>query len=169
MNEATRARRRTSGIMLVGNFLGAVLAFLYFRVVDYSVSQRDVPIKWELAYFVAGLALLGVLGSIFGFRWGRPLLLVRQGAGGPVPETARRRALQFPYMMALLALTGWVFAGVIWGVVWPLLSGTFEVGKSLRSVLGITVIGGSVTTAFTSSRWNTTGGRRCRASSRRGG
>ena len=149
MNEATRARRRTSGITLIGNFLGAVLAFLYFRVIDYSASQRDVPItRWELAYFVAGLALLGVLGSIFGFRWGRPLLLVREGVAGPVSETARRRALQFPYMMALLALVGWVLAGVLWGVVWPLLSGTFEVGESVRSVLGITVIGGSVTTAF---------------------
>ena len=53
-----------------------------------------------------------------------------------------------PYTVAGLTAVGWVLAGLIWGVVWPLLAGTFELETALRSIFGITVLAGSVATAF---------------------
>jgi hypothetical protein len=50
--------------------------------------------------------------------------------------------------MAALSLGGWALAGVAFGVVWPWLQGTFFLGNALRLIFGITVVGGSVTTAF---------------------
>jgi adenylate cyclase len=61
----------------------------------------------------------------------------------------RRRALQFPYFLAGLSLLGWTVAGLIWGVLWPLLAGVFSPYHSLRQLFGNTVIAGGVTTAFT--------------------
>jgi adenylate cyclase len=60
----------------------------------------------------------------------------------------RRRALVLPYATAALSLAGWTVAGVAWAVVWPWLLGTFSLPSALRQIFGITVVGGSVTTAF---------------------
>src|SRR5262249_5589812 len=43
---------------------------------------------------------------------------------------------------------GWVLAGVIWGVVWPTVTGGFNPRLSLRLFFGITVIAGTVATVF---------------------
>jgi adenylate cyclase len=57
-------------------------------------------------------------------------------------------ALLLPYALAGITLAGWGLAGVLWGIVWPLLAGTFSPTRSARLVFGITGIGGLVTTAF---------------------
>jgi MFS family permease len=50
--------------------------------------------------------------------------------------------------MAGLSLLGWTLAGIIWGVIWPLLAGVFTPYHSLRQLFGNTVIAGGVTVAF---------------------
>src|SRR6266581_7176913 len=44
-----------------------------------------------------------------------------------------------------LVFGGWVMAGVVWGVVWPLLAGTFTLPSAVRAGIGITAVGGVVT------------------------
>jgi len=66
----------------------------------------------------------------------------------PGSAEARRRALLFPWAMAASTLSAWVVAGVIFGVVGPLLAGWFTVSSALRAMIGITAVGGVVTAAI---------------------
>jgi adenylate cyclase len=149
MNTNT-GRWRTTATMLLGNQLGAVLTFFYFNFVDYTATEATVEVTpGEVAYFVVGLGMLGLAGYWWGTRWGRPLRLAGNGTlWERNTALARRRALLLPYAFAAITLVGWVLAGVIWGVVWPWLAGSFSLADSLRRVFGITCIAGSVTTAF---------------------
>jgi len=135
-------------ITFVGNFIGAVVAFLYFRVVDYAVVTTPKPI--EVAYSLVIFALLIAVGSRLTERWLRPLSraaeldrLPAKGAG-----LVRRRVLLFPYFLAGVVFTGWVLAGLIWGVLLRLPGGTLTLHEALRQIFGTTVIAGGVTTAF---------------------
>ena len=137
-------------INAVGNLLGAIVAFLYFRVVDPSTtggSRAGLP---EIVYSIVIFAALVVIGQRFGSRWLAPL--TRAGLGEPLsPREAamiRRRALLFPYFLAGLTFTGWVLAGLIYGVGIPFLKGYLTFSQAARQVFGLTVIAGSVTTAF---------------------
>ena len=146
-------------ISVVGNLIGAVLAFCYFRFIDYAAA--DVPRVGiaEIVYSVVVFGLMVVLLQSWGNRWARPLTRWSGPEGVPASTVAlvRRRALLFPYAVAMLTCVGWVLAGVLWGVVWPLLDGRFSAYRAVRQVFGITVIAGSVTTAFVffafESRW----------------
>ena len=44
--------------------------------------------------------------------------------------------------MALLTFTGWATAGLLWGVLWPLLAGSFALEAALRQLFGITFVSG---------------------------
>ncbi len=103
-----------------------------------------------MAYFVVVFGLAVGIGLLLSRLWRRPLRdWVLEPARSDVAEvTVRRRALLLPYAMAGLSLGGWVLAGVAFGVVRPWLQGTFSLGNALRLIFGITVVGGSVTTAF---------------------
>jgi adenylate cyclase len=101
-----------------------------------------------VAYSIAAFSLLGGLGYVLGSRWSRGLSRESVTSDPAERLALKRRALLFPYVIAALALAGWVLAGVLWGVVWPWLAGAFTLRASLRSMFGITVIGGGVTTAF---------------------
>ena len=144
--------RRLRGTMIAGNLLGAILTFLYFRVVDPGVTAAAGSVSaGEVAISLAAFGSLVAVGSWLGLRWLSPLATFHgSDAGGPAAPSPllRRRALQVPYVMACHTLSGWVLAGVIWGVVWPTLSGGFRGGLSLRLFFGITGIAGSVATVF---------------------
>src|ERR671923_1435204 len=123
----------------VANLFGAVMAFVYFRFIDPITSGPAVT--WlEVVFSVASFTALTMVGARLGTRWAAPIFA---GAAGS-PET-RRRALLFPWVIAGITLVGWVIAGVIWGVVGPLLFGTFTVSSAIRAVIGITAVGGIVT------------------------
>ena len=47
-----------------------------------------------------------------------------------------------PAFMALLTFTGWAAAGLLWGVLWPLLAERFELEAALRQLFGITFVSG---------------------------
>ena len=137
-------------ISATGNLLGAVVAFLYFRVVDPSTTGGSRPGLREIVYSIVIFAALVGIGQAYSSRWMAPL--ARAGLGEPLPprEAAlvRRRALLYPYFLAGLTFTGWIMAGLIYGVGIPFLIGHLTFSQAARQVFGITVIAGGVTTAF---------------------
>ena len=142
--EAPRKRRyRFMRLIQACNLVGAVLAFLYFRVIDPLASDRAVT--WaDIAFFVCACALLGVIGIGLSTRLTAPLINPERHD----PREVRRAAIMFPYSMTALSMLGWVLAGVLFGVIWPWLIGTLTLEAVARTFFGVTVIGGGVTAAF---------------------
>ncbi len=136
-------RLSITAISLSGNLLGALLTFFYFRFIDSATSGPPVG-PGEILFFAIGFsALLGF--GVWRMRlWTRPLM---SGQGSADPEVRRRAAL-FPLKFASLNAWMWVLAGVLWGVVGPLLLGHFTPGGAIRQMFGITCIAGTVSTAF---------------------
>src|SRR5437867_2105736 len=134
-------RGQLAWIILPVNLLAAVVVFTSSRFVDYAtVEIAHVPLAGELAYFVIGLAALIAAGVVLGVRWAAPLADV--ATPGPGGDLARRRAAQMPWAVAAITAIGWGLAGVIWGIVWPLLFGTFVPFRSARTVIGIVIVTG---------------------------
>jgi adenylate cyclase len=100
-----------------------------------------------IAFFVVGFGTLLSAGVMWGSRWSRPL-------SGPLPpsgpdaELVRRRAILVPYVFGALAFAGWIGAGLVWGVLYPVLWGFFTPARSVRSLFGITCVAGTVTAAL---------------------
>ena len=146
--DVRRVFARLTLTQLLGNLVGALLTWFYFRFVDYTAPQFRAEIsRNEIVFFIVAFAALICTGIVFGSRWSRPL-------SGPVPpsgagaDVARRRAIMVPYMFAAIAFAGWIGAGVLWGVIYPLIWGFFTPASSLRSIFGITFVAGSVTAAL---------------------
>ncbi|MGH7301625.1 MAG: hypothetical protein ACREJE_14520, partial [Candidatus Rokuibacteriota bacterium] len=134
-------------ILVVGNLLGAIVAFVYFRVVDHASVLP--PVRWfDVIVSIFLFALIVGGGTWLSSLWTRPLNRELPSLSPAEAELVRRRALLFPYVLAGLSIAGWTLAGLIWGVVWPLLAGVFSPYSSLRAIFGNTVIAGGVTTAF---------------------
>ena len=146
--DPTVPRLRISGISVLANLLGALLTYFYFRFVDYAAVEGRVT--WgEIVFFVLGFGLLAGVGTWWGRRWSRPLEI--GGEAGPAEARladVRWRAILLPYVLAGLNFVGWVLAGVIWGGVWPLIHGHFSLARMARSMVGITLVAGTVTAAF---------------------
>ena len=137
-------------ITTTGNLLGATLAFLYFRVVDHAASRLP-PLRWiDVIVSIIVFALLVGSGIRISRPWIRPLNRVAELATLPPAEAdlIRRRALLYPYFLAGLSFLGWTLAGLIWGVLWPILAGVFSPFHLLRQLFGIIVIAGGTTVAF---------------------
>jgi adenylate cyclase len=134
----------------VGNLLGAIVAFLYFRVVDYAAANSPRVGPFEVVISLVLFALLVGVGYSLSQPWVRSLSRVADlSVLTPLEaQLVRRRALLFPYFIAGLTLIGWMLAGLIWGVVLPFLGGRFSLYQSLRQIFGTTVIAGGITTAF---------------------
>jgi adenylate cyclase len=132
-------------IFLPANLLGALVTFGYFRFVDPTGGRRPGP--GELLYFVVFFGALVFVGFQLGTRWSRPLM-AGTPPPGPAGDDVRRRAIQFPWFIAALHQAAWTLAGVIWGVMWPVITGIFEPGQALRAFFGISVVAGFATTAF---------------------
>ena len=137
-------------ILGLGNLLGALVSFFYFRFIDSTAAELPGVGVVEIGYSIVAFSFLAGSGYLIGRRWSAPLMRWRESKDLPAAavETARRRALQFPYALAAISVLGWLLAGVLWGVVWPLLAGTFAPHRMLRSLLGNTVIAGGVTCTF---------------------
>jgi adenylate cyclase len=138
-------------ISAIGNLLGAIVAFLYFRVIDIEAANAPPVGVREIVYSILIFAALVGIGQWYNSRWMAPL--ARAGSGEPLAPgevaVVRRRALLFPYFVAGLTATGWVMAGLIYSIGLPLLlGGAVSVSGAARQVFGLTVIAGSVTTAF---------------------
>ena len=141
----------TPTVNVAGNFLGALVAFLYFRLVDPTAAEQPRIGVHEIVYSLVVFAALVAVGHWYNHRWVSPI--ARAAAGQVVTDvdaaTIRRRALLFPYVLAWRTFTGWAMAGVIWGAILPfVMRHPLSPYQSLRVIFGVTVIAGSVTTAF---------------------
>jgi adenylate cyclase len=152
MDTARAGRLGFIGRTQARNVLGAVLSFVYFRVIDPLAAERPVS-RADIVFFVCACALLGVVGVAIGTRVARPLLQPDRHD----PRDVRRAAIMLPYTMAAVAMLGWTLAGVIFGVLWPWVTGTLSIRSALRGLFGVTVLGGGVTAMFiflsTERRW----------------
>ena len=133
--------------MPLANLPGALLVFFYFRFIDSVASEFPVG-RAEIVFFVVAFTLISGAGAVLVNLWMRPLLHALVTGEGRDDLDVRRRALLCPWMIAGVTAVGWVMAGLAWGVVWPLIAGTFQLRVALRSVFGIAGVGGTVVTAL---------------------
>jgi adenylate cyclase len=133
---------------LLGNLVGALLTWFYFRFVDFTAPQFQAKISSaEIVFFVTCFGGLIAVATAWGSRWSRPLDGSDPAASAD-PELVRRRAIMLPYVFGALAFTGWVGAGLVWGVAYPLIWGFFTPARSVRLLFGITCVAGTVTAAL---------------------
>src|SRR5216684_246094 len=138
------------GILGVGNLLGALVSFFYFRFVDSTAAELPDVGLLEIVYSIVAFGVLVFIGYRVGRRWADPLISWRGPEGLPDATIAmtRRRALLLPYALAGISVVGWLLAGVIWGVVLPYLAGILVPHRIARVIFGTTVIAGGVTCTF---------------------
>src|SRR5437867_1308943 len=135
--DVKRVFAKLTWTQLLGNLFGALLTWFYFRFVDYTAAQFQAQIsRGEIVYFVLGFAALIAVGIAWGSRWARPLERADPTAGADA-ALVRRRAILVPYVFAALSFGGWILAGLVWGVLYPILWGIFSPARSLRSAVGI--------------------------------
>jgi len=142
MRPSPSIRQRLLRLLVFGNLGGAVLTFVYFREVD-PIAEGIRMGGGEIAFFALGFSLLSVAGRIASARWMRPITQAGLELPTRVADSmVRRRVLLMPAFMALLTFTGWAAAGLIWGVLWPVLVGSFALEAALRQLFGITFVSG---------------------------
>ncbi len=142
MRPSPSIRQRLVRLLLFGNLGGAVLTFVYFREVDPIAGGIRLG-GGEIAFFALGFSLLSVVAWIASARWMRPIAQAGLELPTRVADSmVRRRVLLTPAFMALLTFTGWAAAGLLWGVLWPLLAERFELEAALRQLFGITFVSG---------------------------
>ena len=134
----------TSALFFLGNLLGGLLTFFYFRFIDTAASVAPVG-RGELVFFAIAFGAITGTGHVIVNAQIRPLMQALASEGDPPPEL-RRRALAYPWIVASVTTAGWVLAGLTWGVVYPVATGTFTPRLAVRLVFGITGIGGTVVT-----------------------
>ncbi|MGH7354784.1 MAG: adenylate/guanylate cyclase domain-containing protein [Candidatus Rokuibacteriota bacterium] len=146
-------RNRLLRIVLLGNLLGGILAFVYFSFLETSTMTGMItatkPLhRGQILYFVAGFSIIAAIVYARGRQWTGPLARTGPPPPGPEGDEIRRRALLLPRAFALQSFTGWVLAAFVWPILWPLLIGEFSVGNALRQIFGITFVAGTTTTVF---------------------
>ncbi len=148
MVDVKRVFAKLTWTQLLGNLVGALLTWFYFRFVDFTAPQFQAPIsRAEIVFFVVGFGALISAGIVWGSRWARPLEDADPASTAPT-LLVRRRAIMVPYVFAALSFAGWIMAGLVWGVLYPAVWGIFTPARSLRSIFGITCVAGTVTAAL---------------------
>ncbi|PYM22781.1 MAG: hypothetical protein DMD78_13560 [Candidatus Rokuibacteriota bacterium] len=143
--DARAMRRRMIALITPVNLGGAVLVFVYFHWVDHTALEMSrMPRLGELVYFVVAFAALVFVGYRINVRWSAPLH--ERDGEGRLSEAGCRRALQLPFAFAAVSAVGWSLATIIWGVVWPLIDGSFDARHAVRTMFG-TLMAGSLAVA----------------------
>ena len=123
-----------------------MLTFVYFRYLDPARGGAgEPPGAFEIAYSVAAFALLAGAGYVLGRRWTRRIRLAEDGT---VDAGARRRALLVPFLIAGINFMGWALAGVVWGILLPLIMGHASWEIALRTIFGTTIVAGTVASLY---------------------
>jgi class 3 adenylate cyclase len=146
--DVARLIHRTARTVAVGNLLGAVVTFHYFTFIDVSGRRgSDVNFVASILYFALSFAVAVVVAQITSWRSTGPLRAWARDGGAP-DLVVRQRAIALPFVMARVSAIGWLLAGIAWAVVWPAIIGEREPVAALRRFIGITLVGGTVTTLF---------------------
>jgi adenylate cyclase len=125
---------------------GALASFAYYAFIDpRGRAETAGMLPASSLYFIAGMTLLGIVGSVLAIRWTGPLSSPSPDVDDPI---VRHRALALPAALAIISMIGWILASVIWGIVLPALIGTLSWQRFFRTLLGTTLIGGSITVSF---------------------
>ena len=94
---------------------------------------------------MVAFAVLAVGGYLLGRRWTRRIQFADDGM---VDAGARRRALLVPFLIAGINFLGWALAGVIWGVLLPLVRGHLSWALAFRTIFGTTIVAGTVASLY---------------------
>ena len=147
MSGSLRPRPLLTPLIVAANGVGAIVTYCYFMFIDLPRQHpHTVGTAADIAFFVVSLTVLLALGIWLTLPMRVPALDQRVDVDDP---GIRRRAVALPVRVAGISALGWFVAGLVWSVLWPLLTDTFSLTRVLRQMIGITIIGGSVTTAFT--------------------
>ena len=134
-------------VIALANLIGALVSFTYFTFVDYTMPPHAGRLSGAIGFFVVGFIVLVTIVMVWADRWARVLNPV--DGRWPTSVDARRRALLLPYALAGMVFCSWVLAGLVFGVIRPLMVGTLTVDRALRFIFGNTFIAGTATTAVT--------------------
>ena len=139
--------RIVNGWIITANVLGALLTFIFLSYIA-PVPQGEQAVEavtlQDFVPMIIGTTVLTVLGSLLG-RFARRYTpqwyeRLRKGdAHEAMPEAVRREVLNFPMMVTVTSLAMWVLAGLFFGL-WA--------SKSVRSLIGISLVGGAFTSAL---------------------
>ena len=148
MTAPLRWRQRRTNLLILGggNLAGAIAAFGYFAFIDLrGRAETAGALGAASLYFIAGMTLLGIVGTVLAVRWTAPLDSREPNVDDPL---VRHRALALPAALAIISMIGWILASLVWGIVVPALIGTLSWQRFFRTLLGTTLIGGSITVSF---------------------
>jgi adenylate cyclase len=134
-------------VLVPANLVGALVSFTYFAFVDPLAPPRTYEIGGAVRFFAVGFTLLSVGVAVWSDRWSRVLNPV--DGRYPTSIDARRRALLLPYALAGIVFCAWALAGLLFGVIRPLMIGMFTMERAIRFIFGNTFVAGSATTALT--------------------
>lgn len=134
-------------LIVTANGMGALLTFVFLNYIA-PLPQGEIPVEAvtfnDFIPVILGTIFLFVLGSVVGRsaqkhhpQWYERL----RGGESPesMPEAVRREVLNFPGMVALTSLVMWLLAALFFGL-WA--------GRSFRSFIGISLVGGVITSAL---------------------
>ena len=148
MSGSGTRRPHLTPLIVAANAVGAIVTYCYFMFIDLAIRehQHTVGTAADVGFFVVSTIALLALGI-----WITVPLRV------PAPDqhvdiddpSIRRRAVALPVRVAAVSALGWGVAGLVWSVFWPVLTDSFSLPRVARQMVGITLVGGSVTTAFT--------------------
>jgi adenylate cyclase len=142
--------------VVAANFLGGLLLFLYFNLVDTEIHWGHQK-TLHYVYVAVTVGLISAAVAAWMRYWQRPLSRVVNG-NMPDPDVAdisadelRRKALNLVPFSAVVNLLAWALAGFLFGFVEPAMFQTslgwanVSVGECLEIFADITFFGGFIT------------------------
>ncbi len=149
-------------LSIVGNLIGAVLAFLYFSYINVGSSNsidNDLDLHY-IIYFIIGTGIIFFVVLLAVHRWTRDLYrfekeeTVVSDLDAYSAQQLMRKALHMVPVTTAASLFGWLMAGFIFGMFMPIIMTMFfgfpetSLTESARIFFGIFCIGGSITALF---------------------
>jgi len=148
--------RQIQGVVFIANGLGAGLVYFFFNVLAPTPAETVVrtPETSDIVILSMGMTVLFLIGffvapRVFGLntdalqRW-------YEKPTGILPELEQRRALTLPLRYALLVLTIWFFAWLLFSLVanFPASISPQALPFLFRSFIGTVIVGGIITSAI---------------------
>ena len=154
--------KRFSWAVTNKNLLGAFLTFVYFRYIERGTDLGGPAAGHSLylVFFIIATALIFAIIIFLNTRWSRPLYPVVDreisvdSLDQDSAEEIKKKAINLVPFTAGMNLMAWLLAGFLFGFVQPaILQSIFgiydlTIVDGLRMFLGVTFIGGSITTIF---------------------